>query len=126
MSGPALPNASLLSLLGPLGFSATAYPPNSRYCGVATATATLADGSTVACLTRRVVPQPSSLATMQWVVVRDGDRIDRLAAQYLGDPLLYWRIADANGALRPDTLTATPGYRLRITLPAGVPGGASA
>jgi hypothetical protein len=126
MSGPTLPNTSLLSLLGPLGLAQTAYPQNSRYCGVPTTTATLADGSTVTCLTRRVVPQPTAFATMQYVTIRDGDRIDRLAAQYLGDPLLYWRLADSNGVLRPDALTETPGYRLRITLPAGVPGGVRA
>jgi hypothetical protein len=126
MSRPALPNTSLLALLAPLGVSATAYPPNSRYCGVATTTATLADGSTVACLRRRVVPQPSVFSTMQLVTIRDGDRIDRLSAQYLGDPLLYWRICDANGVLRPDELTETPGFSLRITFPLGVAGGTSA
>jgi hypothetical protein len=72
------------------------------------------------------VPQLSAFATMQVITIRDGDRIDRLAAQYLGDPLLFWRLADSNGALRPDALTETPGYSLRITLPAGIPGGSGA
>jgi hypothetical protein len=63
---------------------------------------------------------------MQLVTVRDGDRIDRMSAQYLGDPLLYWRICDANGVLRPDELTEIAGFSLRITLPAGVAGGTSA
>jgi len=126
MSAPALPNASLLALLAPLGLSATGYPPNSRYCGVATTTVTLSDGSTAACLTRRVVPQPSAFSTMQIVTIRDGDRLDRMSAQYLGDPLLYWRLCDANDALRPDELTETTGASLLITLPAGVAGGTSA
>ena len=52
-----------------------------------------------------------------------GDRIDNLAAKYLGDPQQYWRLCDGNGAVRPDELTETPGRRLRITLPEGVPGG---
>jgi len=123
---PTIPNASLAALLAPLGIATQSYPPNSRYYGVATTTAATASGQTVTCLVRRVVPQPSSFATLQTVLVRDGDRIDRLAAQYLGDPLLYWRICDANGVLRPDELTETPGLRLNITLPAGIPGGSGA
>jgi hypothetical protein len=121
--GPTLPDTSLAALLAPLGIATQAYPPNSRYYGVATTTATTRDGRTVTCLTRRLVPQPSAFATLQLVTVRDGDRLDRLAAQYLGDPLLYWRLCDANGVLRPDELTETPGLSLRITLPAGIPGG---
>jgi hypothetical protein len=124
--GPTLPNTSLTALLAPLGIATQAYPPNSRYYGVATTTATTADGRVVACLVRRVVPQPAAFATLQLVTVRDGDRIDRLAAQYLGDPLLYWRLCDANGVLRPDELTETPGLALRVTLPAGIAGGSSA
>jgi nucleoid-associated protein YgaU len=33
-----------------------------------------------------------------------GDRLDLLAARYFGDPLQYWRIADANPAGSPDEL----------------------
>lgn len=33
-----------------------------------------------------------------------GDRLDLLAARYFGDPLQYWRIADANPAPTPDEL----------------------
>ena len=45
-----------------------------------------------------------------------------VAALHLGDPEQFWRIADANGAIAPEQLTDEPGRRLRITLPAGVPG----
>ena len=51
-----------------------------------------------------------------------GDRLDNLAARYLGDPEQFWRLCDANGAMRPDELTQTSARRLRITLPEGVPG----
>ena len=34
------------------------------------------------------------------------DRLDVMAAQYLGDPELFWRICDANGAMRPEEFTA--------------------
>jgi len=39
----------------------------------------------------------------------------------LGDPELFWRVCDANRAMRPDELTETIGRRLRITLPEGIP-----
>ncbi|WP_267221365.1 LysM domain-containing protein [Dyella silvae] len=123
-----VPNTSnsLMNLLAPLGLPAQAYPQNSRYYGVAAKQVTTEDGRTVTCLTRRVVPQPTAFATLQLVTVREGDRLDRLAAQYLGDPLLFWRLCDANGVLRPDELTDTAGETLRVTLPAGIPGATSA
>jgi hypothetical protein len=45
-----------------------------------------------------------------------------LAGQYLGDPALFWRLCDANRAMRPEELTETVGRQLRITLPQGVTG----
>jgi nucleoid-associated protein YgaU len=45
--------------------------------------------------------------------VQAGDRLDLLAARYFGDPLQYWRIADANPALSPDQLLE-PGRVLSI------------
>jgi hypothetical protein len=48
--------------------------------------------------------------------------VDNLAARYLGDPLQYWRLCDANGALRLAELTEVVGQHIRITLPEGVPG----
>jgi hypothetical protein len=53
--------------------------------------------------------------------VAQGERLDRLTWQYLGDPLQFWRIADANGALHPDALEQ-PERTVRITLPEGLPG----
>ena len=98
------------------------YPPTSRYHGIAAAQLTLPDGTTIAYLRRRFVPPPENFALLQEHVVAAGDRLDNLAARYLGDPLQYWRICDANRAMRPDELTATAGRRLRITLPEGIPG----
>ena len=48
--------------------------------------------------------------------------LSQIAAQELGDSELFWRLCDANGALRPDELTAEPGRAIRITLPEGIPG----
>jgi len=98
------------------------FPPNSRYHGIGTATLTGPDGRTIAYLRRRFVPAPDRFATIREYTVRQGDRLDILAAQYLGDPEVFWRLCDANNAMRPDELTETPGAILRITLPEGIPG----
>jgi hypothetical protein len=58
--------------------------------------------------------------------VKQGDRLDLIAAKYLGDPLIFWLLCDANGAIRPDDLVETPGTIISITTPQGVPGGPSA
>jgi hypothetical protein len=100
----------------------TRYPPNSRYQGVETGTLTSAEGKTIVFLKRRFAPPPERLALLEEHIVAEGDRLDNLAANYLGDPEFYWRIADANCAMSPDELTDLADRRLRITLPEGVPG----
>ena len=71
------------------------------------------------------MPQPGApnFATVASTRYKQGDRLDLIAAKYLGDPLMFWLICDANGAIRPDDLVATPGTVLNITTPQGVPGG---
>ena len=56
--------------------------------------------------------------------VAGGDRLDILAARFLADPILFWMIADANGAEDSSDLTATPGRAIRIPLVSGIPTGA--
>ena len=98
------------------------FPPGSRYHDVEVATLEGADGRRVAYLRRRFVPPPESFALLREHVVRSGERLDQVAAAEIGDPEQFWRLADANGAMAPEELTDAPGRRLRITLPAGVPG----
>jgi hypothetical protein len=98
------------------------FPPTSRYHDVEVATIDLPDGRTVSYLRRRVVPPPEQHALLREHVVRDGERLDQIAATYLGDPEQFWRVADANGAIAPEDLAGKAGRRLRITLPAGIPG----
>jgi hypothetical protein len=99
-----------------------AFSPGSRYHDIEITTRELPDGRMVAYLRRRFVPPASSFALLREHVVRPGERLDTIAALHLGDPEQYWRVADANGAIAPERLTDAPGRRLRITLPAGVPG----
>jgi hypothetical protein len=98
------------------------FPATSRYHGLATAQWTAPDGAVRVYLRRRFVPPPERLVLLQEHSVSEGDRLDNLTAQYLGDPEQFWRLCDANGALRPTELTDTVGRRLRITLPEGIPG----
>lgn len=98
--------------------------PNSRYYGFAVKFFTRPDGTQVAYLQRRIIPQPDIYTSLQNYVVVDGDRLDNLASTYLGDPLLYWTICDANGATDPDALTAQVGSTIQIPLASGIPSGA--
>lgn len=97
------------------------FAPSSRYAGVPTARIEV-DGIAVVYVRRRFVPQPESLAVFGVHAVMQGERLDHLASQYLGDPELFWRICDANRALRPAELTDAIGRRLALALPEGVPG----
>jgi nucleoid-associated protein YgaU len=102
------------------------FGPNSRYYLTKTARLVREDGTEVAYLRRRFVPAPERFALIGEHVVSEGERLDLIAHQYLGDPEQFWRIADANGAVRPEELTEEPGRRLRITLPEGIPGASNA
>lgn len=116
----------------------------SRYRDVGTAVVTVAgpDGRprTVAYLLRRFLPPlevdpenppppgsptlaesglevTASGGTVSEHRVQDHDRLDVLAWQYLGDPLRFWQIADANPCVFPDELTSE--LDRRIVVPSG-------
>ena len=79
----------------------------------------LPEGSTVTYKRRRFLPQGGSLQILGQVTVAQGDRLDLLANRVLGDPEQFWRLCDANEAMKPDDLIAEPGALLRIALPQG-------
>ena len=97
----------------------------SRYRATPVAQLTTADGRVIAYLRRRFVPPPERFDLLVEHTVRQGERLDHLAAQYVGDAEQFWQICDANGAVEPEELLE-PGRRLRITLPDGIPGPGSA
>jgi hypothetical protein len=101
--------------------AANNFAPTSRYASVETVTIELPGGKSVVYLRRRFLPPPERLGLLQEHVVTSGERLDNITALYLGDPEQFWRLCDANRAMRPDALTERPGRRLRITLPDGVP-----
>jgi len=100
--------------------SANNFSMTSRYLGIETATCESPDGQSIVYLRRRFIPPPERFALMQEHAVTQGERLDNITAHYLGDPEQFWRVCDANRAMRPDELTETTGRRLRITLPEGI------
>jgi hypothetical protein len=100
----------------------TLFPPNSRYAGIDTGTLKTVEGKTIVYARRRFVPPPELFALLQEYTVVEGDRLDNLAAKFIGDPEQFWQICDANAAMRPEELTQIVGRTLRITLPEGIPG----
>jgi hypothetical protein len=98
------------------------FPANSRYHGVPVAVHETADHRTYVYVRRRFVPGPERFTVVAEHTLIAAERLDHLAARYLGDPELFWRLCDANNAMVPDELTETVGRRLRIVLPEGAPG----
>ena len=98
------------------------FPANSRYHALDVAEYISASGKKFVYIRRRFIPQPENFALLQQHIVSQDERLDNITAQYLGDPEQFWRVCDANRAMRPDELTETIGRRLRITLPEGIPG----
>lgn len=114
---------SLESLLQNAAAGAQPFPPTSRYNGQPVLTHTDADGREIAYLARRVVPAPDRFSTVGTHTVRQDERLDTISAQHIGDAEQCWRLADANGAVRPGELVEAPGRKLRVTLGEGIPAG---
>lgn len=102
------------------------FSPTSRYATIEVAEYTTEEGDKVPYLRRRFVPPSSAFELMEEHRVQQGERLDLIAAQRIGDPQMFWLICDANDAIRPEELIETVGRKLRITLPAGVSGGRGA
>jgi len=97
------------------------FPPNSRYVGVAICLFPGGPGQPeIPYVLRRFIAQRRDIPIAAEHVVRGLERPDLLAAQTLGGPELYWRIADANAVTDPFELTDTLGARVAIPRPPGV------
>lgn len=97
------------------------FDATSRYynLGVSTLQVTDADGMVRAIryVQRRIIPSTESMTTIAEYVVTQGDRLDTIAARYLGDPTQFWRICDANNVFSPHELTDEYAQTIKITLP---------
>jgi hypothetical protein len=98
-----------------------------RYDAVEIAQVSIPDGvggrRTVRYLRRRRVIDPRDVRAVATHRVDAADRLDLVAARYLGDPLAAWQVSDANAALDPDELTepGTEGDLLVIPFPQAAP-----
>jgi hypothetical protein len=110
------------ALLAQTSLKNTLFTSTSRYFGIDTLTYVTPQHVTIIYVQRRFLPSPDRFQLLQEHTVTQGERLDNIAAQFLGDPALFWRLCDANNAMRPEDLTNTVGKKLRITLPEGVTG----
>lgn len=96
------------------------FSSTSRYAEVPTATMTVTwtDGSQreVTYVKRRLLPRPEDHTLLTEHTVQPGERLDHIAARYLGDADQFWRICDATDVLDPADLEEV-GNRLPISMP---------
>lgn len=88
--------------------------PAGRYDRLAILSHRLPCGGLVLYRERRFLPAAAAVPPDGRVAaVRHGDRLDTFTARTIGDPLQFWRIADANLAMDPLHL-AEPGALLLL------------
>ena len=96
------------------------FDAQSRYSGVALGVLQRrADEPGQPYVLRRFIGAPSAFTLAAVHVAAALDRPDALGMRYLADPLLYWRIADANAVIDPNELTDTLGRRVAIPVITG-------
>ncbi|MBI2925751.1 MAG: LysM domain-containing protein [Verrucomicrobia bacterium] len=99
------------------------FDPTSRYAKLAVKTLPVPDPNgdgeprEIRYVERRFLPAVEASVPLVEHAVVEGDRLDNLTAKYVGDPTQFWRVADANPAMRPEELTDEPGSRVVIGLP---------
>lgn len=113
-------------LLQQIGATPSYFSQSSRYRNIPVTSIEGNNGETIVYLKRRFVPQADSFSLLQLYTVQEGDRLDNITNQFIGDPERFWQICDANNALQPNELTEQPGNTIRITLPEGIPGNTNA
>jgi hypothetical protein len=78
------------------------FDPKSRYANLPTYTVVDHRGRQVSVVPVPAAPHDPLLGIH---VLRQGERIDHLAARYLDDPAGYWRIDERNDVMLPEDLT---------------------
>ena len=86
----------------------------SRYEVIPGAELVTDEGRTIRYKRVRFVPATTGLLPYR---TKAEERLDHIAFQAYGDAEQFWRICDANLALRPDELTEEPGARLLLPVP---------
>jgi hypothetical protein len=96
------------------------FDQTSRYYNIEEVKMSVADADgnsrTVLYKRRRFIPPANSMTTLVEHTFIKGDRLDNIAAKYIGDPTQFWQICDANSVLHPNELE-TVGRAIKISLP---------
>jgi hypothetical protein len=90
--------------------------PGSRYANSPQYVVQCADGSTVQAVQ---LPAPGPQLVRGWYRRTGADRLDQIAARFLGDATMFWRLCDASGAVVPDALAAHDLVGVPIDAPVG-------
>lgn len=93
------------------------FDDKSRYKALPVKSFTEADGRERRYVARRFAPDPALLRTLTTVRANDSERLDLIAQRTLGEPTVWWRVADANAAMDPADLLAQAGRQLRVPNP---------
>ncbi len=91
--------------------------PESRYYDLPDRTRHGSDDREVVYKARRLLAQRDPGATWFRHEVAPADRPDLLTFRTLRDPLLFWRLCEANGVEDPFALTSTPLTRILVPPP---------
>lgn len=83
------------------------FDSNSRYYKLGTYSVILANGQT-AIATLLAQPPTSTVPLSGYYTVRQNDRLDTIAAQYLTDATLFWQLCNANNSPSATALIARP------------------
>ena len=96
------------------------FGPASRYLNVSIGRYVKSPGEPgVNYVLRRFIPQQRDISIVAHHLVHDGERPELVAAQLLGDPEFYWRLADANVVTDPFELNKV-GRHIAIPGPPGM------
>ncbi len=87
------------------------FDPDSRYSKLQALTVTGPNGNPVQIVPVRFIGPAEAAISRR---IRQGDRPDLLAYEFYKEPVLFWRIADANEVMRPGELVSDPGSLIGI------------
>ena len=102
------------------GLSNSYFTSTSRYYGIETAVFEEQNDRKSTFVKRRFISQPDTFQLLQLHTVKEHERPDHIAHNFLGDAQQFWRICDANAVMHPNVLTNQQGSTIKITLPEGV------
>ena len=94
------------------------FPRASRYYAIEIARFTTSEQREIVYVRRRFIPLVNDAAVAVEYKIEQGDRLDNVTAQQLGDPEQFWRLCDANEAMQPTELEEI-GRWVKVPLPIG-------